>query len=45
MANFYDEFAPLYQLIFQDWDASMARQGEQLRFGSLGAGTFSSRTE
>jgi SAM-dependent methyltransferase len=31
MANPYDEFAPLYHLIFQDWDASMSRQGEQLR--------------
>ena len=31
MANVYDELAPFYHLIFQDWDASMARQGEQLR--------------
>jgi SAM-dependent methyltransferase len=31
MANSYDEFAPFYHLIFQDWDAGMACQGEQLR--------------
>lgn len=31
MTNFYDELAPLYHLIFQDWDSSMARQGEQLQ--------------
>lgn len=29
--SFYDDFAPLYHLIFQDWDASIARQGEQLK--------------
>ncbi len=27
---FYDELAPLYHLIFQDWEGSMRRQGEQL---------------
>jgi len=31
MTNFYDELAPLYHLIFQDWHASIARQGEQLQ--------------
>jgi SAM-dependent methyltransferase len=31
MTDFYDELAPLYHLIFQDWDASIARQGEQLQ--------------
>lgn len=31
MSFFYDEFAPLYHLIFQDWDASIERQGEQLK--------------
>jgi 2-polyprenyl-3-methyl-5-hydroxy-6-metoxy-1,4-benzoquinol methylase len=31
MTNFYDELAPLYHLIFQDWHASNARQGEQLQ--------------
>ena len=30
MSNFYDELTPLYHLIFQDWDASIRRQGEQL---------------
>jgi len=30
MTDFYDELAPLYHLIFQDWDASVERQGEQL---------------
>src|SRR5262245_20877400 len=32
MADFYDDFAPYYHLIFADWDASIARQG-----GALGA--------
>jgi SAM-dependent methyltransferase len=30
MADFYDEFAPRYHLIFADWDESIARQGRQL---------------
>ena len=30
MPDFYDELAPLYHLIYQDWDASIRRQGEQL---------------
>jgi SAM-dependent methyltransferase len=30
MPDFYDSLAPLYHLIFQDWDASMHMQGEQL---------------
>jgi len=30
MSIFYDELTPLYHLIFQDWDASIHRQGEQL---------------
>jgi SAM-dependent methyltransferase len=30
MPNFYDELAPLYHLIHQDWDASICRQSEQL---------------
>ena len=30
MADFYDELAPLYHLIHQDWGASVRRQGEQL---------------
>jgi SAM-dependent methyltransferase len=30
MSNFYDDMAPLYHLIFQDWDASIAHQGEVL---------------
>ncbi len=40
MPGFYDDLAPLYHLIFEDWDASISRQGEQLagiireRFGS-----------
>ena len=27
---FYDEFAPLYHLVYQDWDASIVRQGTAL---------------
>jgi len=30
MAEFYDQLAPLYHLIFQDWDRSIARQAQQL---------------
>lgn len=30
MAYFYDELAPLYHLIFKDWNSSVERQGEQL---------------
>jgi hypothetical protein len=30
MPDFYDELAPLYHLIHQDWDASIRRQGEHL---------------
>jgi hypothetical protein len=30
MPDLYDELAPLYHLIHQDWDASVRRQGEQL---------------
>jgi SAM-dependent methyltransferase len=30
MADFYDELAPLYHLIFSDWRTSVQRQGEQL---------------
>jgi len=30
MAGFYDQLAPLYHLIFQDWDNSIARQARQL---------------
>jgi SAM-dependent methyltransferase len=40
--DFYDELAQDYHLMFQDWDASMARQGEVLdgllRRSPLGAG-------
>lgn len=28
--DFYDKLAPYYHLIFEDWDASIRRQGEQL---------------
>jgi SAM-dependent methyltransferase len=28
--SFYDELAPLYHLIFEDWDATVARQGAAL---------------
>jgi SAM-dependent methyltransferase len=37
MADFYDQLAPLYDLIFADWDESMSRQGE------LFAGIIASR--
>lgn len=30
MDDFYDRLAPLYHLIFPDWEASIERQGEQL---------------
>ena len=30
MTDFYDQLAPLYHLIFEDWDASLRRQGRQL---------------
>lgn len=30
MVYFYDELAPLYHLIFKDWNNSIERQGEQL---------------
>lgn len=30
MADFYNELASLYHLFFEDWDASMRRQGQQL---------------
>jgi ubiquinone/menaquinone biosynthesis C-methylase UbiE len=30
MANFYDDLAAMYHLIFEDWDVSIERQGEQL---------------
>jgi SAM-dependent methyltransferase len=30
MPDFYDELAPLYHLIYQDWDATIRRQSEQL---------------
>ena len=33
MTDFYDELAPFYHLIHQDWNASVRRQGDQL--GSL----------
>ena len=28
--QFYDDLAPYYHLIFEDWDASMAQQGDAL---------------
>jgi ubiquinone/menaquinone biosynthesis C-methylase UbiE len=28
--TFYDEFAPLYHLVYQDWDATVVRQGTAL---------------
>jgi hypothetical protein len=28
--QFYDDLSSYYHLIFEDWDASMARQGEAL---------------
>jgi SAM-dependent methyltransferase len=30
MPDFYDELAPHYHLLFDDWDAGMGRQGRQL---------------
>jgi SAM-dependent methyltransferase len=30
MDEFYDQLAPLYHLIYEDWDASIAHQGDQL---------------
>jgi hypothetical protein len=33
VVSFYDALAPWYHLVYQDWEASIARQGEAL--GSL----------
>ncbi len=30
MTNFYDQLTPFYHLVYQDWSASVHRQGEQL---------------
>ena len=30
MTNFYDQLAPFYHLVYQDWNATVRRQGEQL---------------
>jgi len=30
VTDFYDELAPIYHLIHQDWNASIHLQGEQL---------------
>ncbi len=30
MAEFYDQLAPIYHLIYEDWNTSLARQGAQL---------------
>ncbi|MBK7616639.1 MAG: class I SAM-dependent methyltransferase [Burkholderiales bacterium] len=30
MTDFYDQLAPFYHLVHQDWNASICRQGEQL---------------
>src|SRR5262245_21741803 len=30
MSDFYDELAPLYHLIYPDWEASIRRQGQAL---------------
>jgi SAM-dependent methyltransferase len=30
MADFYDDLAPLYHLIFEDWNSSVDRQGQKL---------------
>ena len=30
MSDFYDRLSPLYHLIYQDWEASLEQQGEQL---------------
>jgi SAM-dependent methyltransferase len=30
MPDFYDDLAPLYHLIYEDWDASIERQGQRL---------------
>jgi SAM-dependent methyltransferase len=45
--QFYDDLAPFYDLIFENWDASMARQGaalEQLLQVELDAGRYSPGT-
>ena len=31
MENFYDKLSPFYHLIYQDWEASIERQGAQLK--------------
>lgn len=30
-SDFYDQFTPWYHVIFEDWNASIGRQGEQLK--------------
>ncbi len=30
IATFYDDLAPWYHAIYEDWDKSMARQGDAL---------------
>jgi hypothetical protein len=30
VVGFYDALAPWYHLVYQDWEASIARQGEAL---------------
>jgi SAM-dependent methyltransferase len=30
MADFYDQLTPFYHLVYEDWNASVRRQGEQL---------------
>ncbi|CAF2456137.1 unnamed protein product [Rotaria sp. Silwood2] len=31
MSNFYDQLCPFYHVIFEDWNASVERQGSQLK--------------
>lgn len=31
MSNFYDELSPFYHMIYEDWDASIERQGTNLK--------------
>jgi len=31
MSNFYDQLSPFYHVIFEDWNASVERQGSQLK--------------
>jgi hypothetical protein len=32
MTNFYNQLTPFYHLVYEDWNASVHRQGEHVSF-------------